>query len=94
MRRHDGEREPPRGRMGGYARVRTSDQDVRLPWEAWRRTGGQESQRCCATASGAHAARPGLAACGQPFAPGDMLVGWRVDRLGRSMAHRVTLIEG
>ena len=82
------------GCMVGYARVSTSDQDVRLPWEAWRRTGGQESQRCCDTASGAHAARPGLAACGQTFAPGDRLVGWRVDRLGRSMAHRVTLIAG
>src|SRR5712691_8232254 len=94
MRRHDGEREPPMGRMGGYARVSTSDQDVSLQWEALRRTGCQESQRFCDTASGAHAARPGLEACVQTFAPGDMLVGWRLERLGRSMAHRVTLIEG
>ena len=48
----------------------------------------------CDTASGAHAARPGLEACLRALAPGDMLVVWRLDRLGRSMAHLVTLIEG
>src|SRR6266702_7339814 len=82
------------GRMVGYARVSTSDQDVSLQWEALRRAGCQESQIFCDTASGAHAARPGLEACLQALAPGDMLVVWRLDRLGRSMAHLVTLIEG
>ena len=82
------------GRMVGYARVSTSDQDVSLQWEALRRAGCQESHIFCDTASGAHTARPGLAACLQVLAPGDMLVVWRLDRLGRSMAHLVTLIEG
>jgi len=82
------------GRMMGYARVSTSDQDVSLQWEALRRAGCQEPHIFCDTASGAHAARPGLEACIQAFAPGDMLVVWRLDRLGRSMAHLVTLIEG
>jgi DNA invertase Pin-like site-specific DNA recombinase len=80
--------------MVGYARVSTSDQDVGLQWEALRRAGWQESQICCDTASGARTARPGLEACLQTLAPGDMLVVWRLDRLGRSMAHLVTLIEG
>ena len=82
------------GRMIGYARVSTSDQDVRLQWEALQRAGCQEPLIFCDTASGAHAARPGLEACLQALAPGDMLVVWRLDRLGRSMAHLVTLIEG
>src|SRR5919108_3021166 len=82
------------GRMIGYARVSTSDQDVRLQWEALQRAGCQEPLIFCDTASGAHAARPGLEACLQAVAPGDMLVVWRLDRLGRSMAHLVTLIEG
>src|SRR5919197_6715979 len=82
------------GRMIGYARVSTSDQDVSLQWEALRRAGCQEPLIFCDTASGAHTARPGLEACLRALAPGDMLVVWRLDRLGRSMAHLVTLIEG
>lgn len=82
------------GRMMGYARVSTSDQDVGLQWEALRQAGCQEAQIFCDTASGAHTARPGLEACLRALAPGDMLVVWRLDRLGRSMAHLVTLIEG
>ena len=81
------------GRMVGYARVSTSDQDVSVQWEALRRAGCQEPHIFCDTASGAQAARPGLAACVQALAPGDMLVVWRLDRLGRSLAHLVTLIE-
>jgi DNA invertase Pin-like site-specific DNA recombinase len=82
------------GRMIGYARVSTSDQDVRLQWEALRRAGCQEPLIFCDTASGAQTARPGLEACLRALAPGDLLVVWRLDRLGRSMTHLVTLIEG
>jgi DNA invertase Pin-like site-specific DNA recombinase len=81
-------------RMIGYARVSTTDQDVSLQWEALRQAGCQEALIFCDTASGAHAVRPGLEACLQALAPGDLLVVWRLDRLGRSMAHLVTLIEG
>ena len=65
-----------------------------MQWEALRRAGCQEAHIFCDTASGAHTARPGLEACLRALAPGDMLVVWRLDRLGRSMAHLVTLIEG
>src|SRR2546430_15835590 len=82
------------GRMIGYARVSTSDQDVRLQWEALRRAGCQERQIFCDTASGAHAARPGLEGCLQALAPGDMLVGWRVDRLGGSMGPLLAVVVG
>ena len=81
------------GRMMGYARVSTSDQDVSLQWEALRQVGCHEAHIFCDTASGAQTARPGLAACFQALTPGDILVVWRLDRLGRSMAHLVTLVE-
>ena len=44
-------------------------------------------------ASGARAERPGLEKCLKNLAPGDTLLVWRLDRLGRSMPHLVTLIE-
>jgi len=75
------------GRLVDSARVSMSDQDVRWPWEALRQAGHQEEPSFCDTASDAHAARPGLEACLQALAPGDMLVVWRLGRLGLSMAH-------
>jgi len=43
-------------------------------------------------ASGARAERPGLEACLKTLSPGDTLLVWRLDRLGRSMPHLVTLV--
>jgi DNA invertase Pin-like site-specific DNA recombinase len=81
------------GRLIGYARVSTSEQDLGLQLEALRDAGCRDEQMFLDTASGARTARPGLDACVQALAPGDTLVVWRLDRLGRSMAHLVTLIE-
>ena len=44
-------------------------------------------------ASGAKADRPGLTQCLKTLQAGDLLLVWRLDRLGRSMAHLVTLVE-
>ena len=44
-------------------------------------------------ASGARAGRPGLDSCVAVLEPGDTLVVWRLDRLGRSMPHLVGLVE-
>ena len=44
-------------------------------------------------ASGARGSRPGLDACVAALEPGDTLVVWRLDRLGRSMPHLVGLVE-
>ncbi len=43
--------------------------------------------------SGAKTERPGLTKCLATLASGDVLVVWRLDRLGRSMRHLITLVE-
>jgi DNA invertase Pin-like site-specific DNA recombinase len=80
------------GRLIGYARVSTADQDLQLQLEALQHAGCREDQIFRDVASGAHTARPGLEACVHALAPGDTLVVWRLDRLGRSMVHLVTVI--
>jgi DNA invertase Pin-like site-specific DNA recombinase len=80
------------GRLIGYARVSTADQDLQWQLEALHRAGCRDHQIFHDIVSGARTARPGLEACLQTLAPGDTLVVWRLDRLGRSMAHLVTLI--
>ncbi len=81
------------GRLIGYARVSTADQDLQLQIEALQHAGCQDDQIFRDIASGARTARPGLETCIQALAPGDTLVVWRLDRLGRSMVHLVTVIE-
>jgi len=81
------------GRLIGYARVSTADQDLQLQIEALQHAGCRDDQVFRDAASGAHTARPGLEACVQALAPGDTPVVWRLDRLGRSMVHLVTVIE-
>jgi DNA invertase Pin-like site-specific DNA recombinase len=81
------------GRLIGYARVSTVDQDLELQIEALRRAGCSATPIFQDTASGARTARPGLEACLQALRPGDTLLVWRLDRLGRSMAHLVAVIE-
>jgi DNA invertase Pin-like site-specific DNA recombinase len=77
----------------GYARVSTAEQDVTLQLEALRQQGCRPEWIFVDTASGSRTQRPGLEACLASVRPGDVLVVWRLDRLGRSMAHLVALIE-
>ena len=81
------------GHLIGYARVSTMDQDLSLQLEALRHAGCRDAWIFRDTTSGARTARPGLEACLQALEPGDTLVVWRLDRLGRSMPHLVTVIE-
>jgi len=69
----------------GYARVSTTDQNPDLQQDALTAAG-------CArvftdTASGALDKRPHLDALLDYLRPGDVLVVWRLDRLGRSVRH-------
>jgi DNA invertase Pin-like site-specific DNA recombinase len=80
------------GRNIGYARVSTAEQDLSLQLDALRQAGCAEAQIFREVAAGAHTPRPGLDACLHAVTAGDTLVVWRLDRLGRSMGHLVTLI--
>jgi DNA invertase Pin-like site-specific DNA recombinase len=81
------------GRLIGYARVSTAEQDLQLQIEALHRAGCGPEQIFRDIASGARTARPGLDTCLYALRPGDTLLVWRLDRLGRSMAHLVAVIE-
>ena len=79
------------GRLIGYARVSTADQDLQLQLDALKETGCDEIFED--KASGARTKRPGLDACVAALKSGDTLIVWRLDRLGRSMPHLVGLVE-
>jgi DNA invertase Pin-like site-specific DNA recombinase len=80
------------GRTIGYARVSTVEQDLSLQLDALRQAGCAEEHIFLDVASGLYTARPGLEACLQSVTTGDTLVVWRLDRLGRSMLHLVTVM--
>jgi DNA invertase Pin-like site-specific DNA recombinase len=74
----------------GYARVSTADQDPKLQLDALHRAG---CERCFVDyASGVRADRPELAAVLDYLRPGDTLVVWKLDRLGRSLSHLIELL--
>jgi DNA invertase Pin-like site-specific DNA recombinase len=80
-------------RLIGYARVSTNEQDIFLQLDALKKAGCNEKLIFVDKASGARAERPGLDACLKTLTAGDTLLVWRLDRLGRSMPHLVTLVE-
>ncbi len=75
----------------GYARVSTLDQNEDLQHDALRQAG-------CARiftdkASGKLDRRPGLDALLDQVRPGDTVVVWRLDRLGRSLRHLIDTVR-
>ena len=74
----------------GYARISTTDQTLALQQDALQKAGC--SKIFTDTASGALAERKGLADALSYVRPGDTLVVWKLDRLGRSLKDLITRI--
>jgi DNA invertase Pin-like site-specific DNA recombinase len=74
----------------GYARVSTNDQDTQLQLDALNSAGCnriyEESQ------SGAKKDRAELQQCLKSLRAGDVLVVWKLDRLGRSLQHLIDVV--
>jgi len=77
----------------GYARVSTHDQEIQLQLDALKKAGCLEKNVFTDHASGSKTKRPGLETCLNTIQPGDTLLVWRLDRLGRSMSHLISLIK-
>jgi DNA invertase Pin-like site-specific DNA recombinase len=79
----------------GYARVSKSDgsQTLDMQRDALIAAGVAADHIYEDLASGRSDARPGLAACLKALREGDQLVVWKLDRLGRSLAHLVTTVD-
>jgi DNA invertase Pin-like site-specific DNA recombinase len=74
----------------GYARVSTQDQTLDLQTDALTRVGCDKT--FTDTASGAKIDRPGLAEAMSHLRSGDILVVWRLDRLGRTLKQLIATI--
>jgi DNA invertase Pin-like site-specific DNA recombinase len=74
----------------GYARVSTTDQDLALQRDALAAAGCERI--FTDTITGTSTERPGLTKALASLSAGDTLIVWKLDRLGRSLAHLVQLI--
>ena len=77
----------------GYARVSTDDQTPALQLDALRQAGAAEVFEDVGV-SGASRDRPGLRRALAALQAGDVLVVWRLDRLGRSLGDLISLVSG
>ncbi len=78
------------GHSYGYARVSTIQQDPALQLDALNAAGVERI--VTDTASGAKASRPQLDELLRVLLPGDVVVVWRLDRLGRNLRHLIELV--
>jgi DNA invertase Pin-like site-specific DNA recombinase len=79
----------------GYMRVSKSDgsQVLDLQRDALRAAGVEPERIYADLDSGRKDARPGLTGCLKALQPGNTLVVWKLDRLGRDLKHLVNTID-
>ena len=80
----------------GYARVSKTDgsQSLDLQRDALRAAGVDDAVNLYHDlASGVRDDRPGLDNCLRPLRKSDVLVVWKLDRLGRNLAHLVNTVQ-
>ncbi|GAA2746267.1 recombinase family protein [Terrabacter aerolatus] len=82
---------PPDHTLLGYARVSTLEQDAALQRDALHAAGCQRI--ITDKASGKLEHRPALDAMLDQLRPGDTVVVWRLDRLGRSLRHLIDTVQ-
>jgi len=75
----------------GYARVSTRDQNLDLQVDALKHAGCERIYQD--VSSGSKTERPALDEMLGQLRPGDVLVIWKLDRMGRSLAHLVELVS-
>lgn len=75
----------------GYARVSTTDQNLALQCDALKAAGCERIFKDEGI-SGSVASRPGLDRALKALKEGDTLIVWKLDRLGRSLAHLVQTV--
>jgi DNA invertase Pin-like site-specific DNA recombinase len=76
----------------GYARVSTADQDPQLQLDALEAVGCLKIYKDIAT--GTKADRPKWKLCLEDLRPGDTLVVWKIDRLGRNLRDLIDIVTG
>ena len=79
----------------GYARISKADgsQSLDLQHDALIAAGVSKKRVYEDQASGKRDSRPGLDACLMALRKGDTLVVWKLDRLGRDLAHLVAMVH-
>ena len=85
-----------RHRLIGYARVSKTDgsQSLDLQRDALRAAGVDDAVNLYHDlASGVRDDQPGLDSCLRALRKGDVLVVWKLDRLGRNLAHLVKTVQ-
>jgi Enterobacteriaceae phage serine recombinase len=75
----------------GYARVSTDDQNPAMQLAALKQAGCKTVFKDEVT--GAHVNRPALARCLKTLQPGDTLIVWKLDRLGRSLRDLIHMLD-
>lgn len=76
----------------GYARISTADQNLDLQRDALEKAGCEKIFQD--VASGAKDERKGLADAVEFARAGDILIVWKLDRLGRSLKHLIETVTG